>query len=102
MVDILVPSRLAPRYVYNRRELAGGGTPQRVRHVWCTNCKLKHGAKTELATEAGNIGTQALEYWSVKADGSWVKGKWWGNPYKCPTCGQEGIFGQDKPLMEEE
>ncbi len=101
MVELILPGRFHPSFVYGQKELKDGTVPRRTRHVWCFDCKLK-GTKTELASEAGDIGTQADEWWSVTASGEWRSGKWWGNHFICPVCKVEGNLPQDKPLMEEE
>lgn len=100
--ELIIPGRYHERYVFDFNQLRRGSIPKRVRHIQCTNCMVNHKRVTELATEAGDKGTQADEWWSIKEDGSWVKGKWWGNHYKCPKCGQEGNLPIDKPMMEEE
>ena len=100
MTQIIVPGRTSPEYRYGGKELKRGGTPRRVRRVWCLTCRQQYGTRTELAKEAGDVGERADEWWSVKPDGTWVNGKWWGNQFKCPTCGQEGRLPMDKPKME--
>lgn len=94
-MGLVVPRRKIPEaYRFKMREIKAGGTPQLIRRVHCFKCN------TVLAEEAGKRGETAVEWRAIGNEGHWTTGKWWGNPFTCPTCGTTGKLPMDKPLME--
>lgn len=68
-----------------------GKRPRTIRRQHCGNCG------TVLALEVTDKIGFGGEYWWIK-QGLWIKERWFGNAFKCPTCGQEGKLPMDKPL----
>ena len=72
-----------------------GKKPKVIRRQHCFGCD------TVLALEVTDKLGFGGEYWWIK-NGVWIKGRWFGNHVKCPTCGKEGPLPIDKPLSYEE